>query len=132
MAEFIYEDRWGEVIDRPSLDLVELRWFDTTEDISKQAFQEWLATFAGCVERCGRRKVLVDNTSFRMSLDHMDGPWRDANIIPRYNAASVTRFAFQMPQGMPMIGATPALEPPGRFPTGYFGSRQAALDWLSA
>jgi hypothetical protein len=131
VAEFVYEDRWGEVIDRPPLDLVELRWFDTTEEISKQAFQEWLATFAGCIERCRRRKVLVDNTSFRMRLDQMDGPWRDANIIPRYNGAGVTKFAFHMPQGMPTIGSAPAPEPPGRFPTGYFGSRQTALDWLS-
>jgi hypothetical protein len=130
--ELVYEDPWGEVIDRPSQDLVELRWFDTTEAISKQAFQGWLTKFAECVERCGRRKVLVDNTSFRMHLDQMDGPWRDANIIPRYNAAGVTKFAFQMPQGMPMIGSAPAPEPPGRFPTGYFGSRQTALDWLGA
>jgi hypothetical protein len=132
VAELVYEDPWGEVIDRPSLDLVELRWFDTTEAISKQAFQGWLTKFAGCVERCGRPKVLVDNTSFQMRLDQMDGPWRDANIIPRYNAAGVTKFAFHMPQGMPMIGSAPAPEPPGRFPTGYFGSRQAALDWLGA
>lgn len=131
MAELVYEDRFGEVIDRPSLDLVELRWFDTTEVISKQAFQEWLTKFAGCVERCGRRNVLVDNTSFRMNLDQMDGPWRDTNIIPRYNAAGVSRFAFHMPLGMPMIGSTPAPEPPAGFPTGYFGSRQSALDWLA-
>jgi hypothetical protein len=34
----------------------------------------------------------------------MDGPWRDVNIIPRYNAAGVRKFAFHMPDGMPMIG----------------------------
>jgi hypothetical protein len=131
MDELVYEDRFGEVVDRPSADLVELRWFDTTEEMSTEMFKDWLATFAGCVERCGRRNVLVDSTTFRMSPAKMDGPWRDANIIPRYNSAGVTRFAFHMPQGMPMIGAPPTVEPPGRFPTGYFGSRQAALDWLS-
>jgi hypothetical protein len=36
----------------------------------------------------------------------MDGPWRDANIIPRYNAAGVKKFAH-MPEGMPMIGEPP-------------------------
>jgi hypothetical protein len=61
----------------------------------------------------------------------MDGPWRDVNIIPRYNAAGVTKFAFQMPPGMPMIGSPPAPEGPGRFPTAYFGRRQEALEWLS-
>jgi hypothetical protein len=131
VAEHVYEDRWGEVVDRPSADLIELRWFDTTEDMSAQEFQGWLATFAGCVEKCGHSRMLVDNTSFRMSTANMDGPWRDTNIIPRYKAAGVTRFAFHMPQGMPMIGSPPTAEAPGRFPTGYFGSRQGALDWLA-
>lgn len=131
MSEQVYEDRWGEVFDRPSANLVELRWFDTTADMSKDDFQRWLSKFAECVERCGRSGVLVDSTVFRMSPTLMDGPWRDANIIPRYNAAGVKKFAFHMPQGMPMIGEPPANEPPGRFPTGYFGTRREALNWLA-
>src|SRR5712692_1706403 len=66
-----------------------------------------------------------------MSPANMDGPWRDANIIPRYNAAGVAKFAFHMPEGMPMIGKPPAPEGPGRFLTGYFGRRHDALDWLA-
>jgi len=31
---------------------------------------------------------------------------------------------------MPMAGKPPAPEGPGRFPTGYFASRQEALGWL--
>jgi hypothetical protein len=131
MIEQVYEDRWGEVFDRPSADLIELRWFDTTAEMSAREFQGWLEKFAECVERCGRSRVLVDSMAFRMSPTNMDGPWRDANIIPRYNAAAVRKFAFHMPEGMPMIGEPPANEAPGRFPTGYFGRRQDALDWLA-
>ncbi len=131
MTEQIYEDGWGEVFDRPTADLIELRWFDTTAEMSAHEFQSWLTKFAECVERCGRSRVLVDNTAFRMSPTKMDGPWRDVNIIPRYNAAGVRRFAFHMPEGMPMIGVPPANEAPGRFATGYFGTRQDALDWLT-
>jgi hypothetical protein len=130
MTEQVYEDRWMEIFDRPSADLIELRWFDTTAAMSAQEFQSALSSFAGCVERCRRSRVLIDSTSFRMNPANMDGPWRDANIIPRYNAAGVARFAFHMPQGMPMIGATPAPEGPAVFPTGYFGTRESALDWL--
>ena len=131
MARLVYEDRWGEVFDRTSEDLVELRWFDTTAEMSAADFQTWLATFAACVEKCGRSRVLVDSTAFRMSPANMDGPWRDANIIPRYNAAGVTRFAFHMPEGMSMIGAPPAKEGPGQFPTAYFSRRLDALAWLA-
>jgi hypothetical protein len=131
MTEQIYEDRWGEVFDRPSADLIELRWFDTTAEMSADEFQTWLRKFAECVEKSGRSNVLVDSTAFRMSPAKMDGPWRDANIIPRYNAAGVRKFAFHMPEGMPMIGQPPENEAPGRFPTGYFGKRRDALAWLA-
>jgi len=131
MTEQIYEDRWGEVFDRPTADLIELRWFDTTAEMSSREFQGWLEKFAECVERSRRSRVLVDSVAFRMSPANMDGPWRDANIIPRYNAAGVRKFAFHMPEGMPAIGEPPAIEAPGRFPTGYFGKRQDALDWLA-
>ncbi len=57
MTEQIYEDRWGEVFDRPSADLIELRWFDTTAEMSAGDFQSWLKTFAECVEKCGRSRV---------------------------------------------------------------------------
>jgi hypothetical protein len=130
MTEQVYEDTWGEVFDRPSADMIELRWFDTTAEMSAREFQSWLTKFAECVERCGRKGVLVDSIAFRMSPTNMDGPWRDANIIPRYNAAGVRKFAFHMPDGMPLIGKPPANEEPGRFPTGYFATRREALDWL--
>jgi hypothetical protein len=54
-----------------------------------------------------------DSVAFRMSPTNMDGPWRDANIIPRYNAAGLRKFVFHMPEGMPMIGEPPANEGPG-------------------
>ena len=43
---------------------------------------------------------------------------------------AVRRFAFHTPAAMPMAGKPPAPEGPGRFPTGYFASRQEALGWL--
>jgi hypothetical protein len=125
-----YEDGWGEVIDRPALDLVELRWHDATATMTAAQFQDWLATFAGQLEQLGRPRVLVDATRFMMDRARMDDEWRDAHIIPRYNAAGVRRFAFLYPDGVPVIGSPPGPMGPSAFPTGYFGSRQAALDWL--
>jgi hypothetical protein len=42
VIEQVYGDRWGEVFDRPSEDLIELRWFDTTAEMSAPEFQGWL------------------------------------------------------------------------------------------
>jgi hypothetical protein len=129
-ATHVYEDQWGEIIDRPSSDLIEVRWFDSTATMSKEQFQKWLSTFADQVARARRQRVLIDGTSFLTNPAFMDGGWRDANIIPRYNAAGVKRFAFHMPAQMPMVGQPPTREDPGQFPTGYFGSRKDALEWL--
>jgi hypothetical protein len=128
----LYEDAWGEIIDRPAGQLIELRWFDTTAALSKDEFQNWLKTFAEHVARTRRPHVLIDGISFKMNPEFMDGAWRDANVIPRYNAAGVTRFAFHMPAELPMVGKPPTPEGPAQFPTGYFGKRKEALDWLGS
>lgn len=130
-SRIVYQDEWGEIIDRGTPDVIELRWFDATSEMSKDQFQNWLRIFADHVGRQRRSRVLVDGTNFKMNPAFMDAAWRDTNIIPRYNAAGVKRFAFQMPPGMPMIGKRPQPEGPGDFPTGYFGARQDALRWLS-
>jgi hypothetical protein len=129
-SRILYEDRWGEVIDRPAADLVELRWFDTTKEMTAEQFQDWLSLYADHVEGCHRYGALVDSTVFLMDRANLSPVWRDANIIPRYNAAGVRKFAYLMPPGMPAIELPPKTEPPGEFPTGYFGRRQDALDWL--
>jgi hypothetical protein len=98
--------------------------------MSGEQFNDWLSRFATEVERTGRSRVLVDALAFAMPIDRMDAGWRDANIIPRYNAVGVERFAFLMPTGMPAIGAPPATDGPAAYPTAYFGTRGSAMDWL--
>jgi hypothetical protein len=131
-SQIVWEDRWGEVIDRPGGGYIEIRWFDTTRDLDKQGFEAWLTGFAHAVESARRPGVLTDATSFRMDMSLMDGAWRDQHIIPRYNAAGVKKFAFIMPEGMPAIGAPPVTEGPATFLTAYFGKREDALAWLAS
>ncbi len=128
--QVVYSDQWGEILDRPDDGCVEIRWFDSTEAMTGADFNDFLATYAGQVEACGRSGGLVNAVQFRMDPTKMDPGWRDANIIPRYNAAGVKKFAFIMPAGMLAIGADPAPEGPADFPTAYFGRRAAALAWL--
>ena len=131
MASIAFTDEWGEVIDRPEHDTIEIRWFDSTATMTGTQFNDWLSRFAAEVERTGRSRVLVDSVPFAMPMDQMDGGWRDANIIPRYNAAGVKRFAFVMPSRMPATGAPPFAVGPAEFPTAYFGVRREAIAWLT-
>ena len=130
MVSVVYSDRWGDIIDRPDDDCLEIRWFDTTASMEREDFNAFLTTYAGQVEARRRPGALVDSVQFRMDMAKMDNGWRDQNIVPRYNAAGLKKFAFIMPEGMPAIGADPAREGPADYPTGYFGSRADALAWL--
>ena len=131
-ATIVYHDRYGATIDWPEDDYIEIRWYDTTAAMTGDEFNQWLSQFAGCVETARRSGVLVDSVQFRMDMARMDAAWRDAHIIPRYNAAGVKRFAFLMPEGMPAIGGPPVHEGPADFPTAYFATRTDALAWLGS
>lgn len=125
-----YSDQWGECLDRPDDNCVEIRWFDTTSKMSGNDMNQFLSNFATVVENSGRAGALVDAVPFKMDPAKMSMGWRDTNIIPRYNAAGVKKFAFIMPQGMPAIGSPPQNEGPANFPTAYFATRDDALSWL--
>lgn len=127
----LHEDKWGSVIDRMPAGYLEIRWFDSTDEMTKDEFQDWLTMFAEEVGANRRPAILVDATRFGMPMDNMDGSWRDEHVIPRYNAAGVRRFAFLMPDGMPAIGSEPTTEGPSEYVVGYFSRRQDALDWLA-
>ena len=128
----VYEDEQGSMIDYPDDDYVEIRWYDASSNFTTDTFNRWLEGFAGRVEQSKRSGILVDAVQFGMAMEHMDGDWRDANIIPRYNAAGVKKFAFLMPAGMPAIGAPATPEGPAEFPTAYFGTRADARAWLAS
>ena len=131
MADYVYGDEFGDIIDRPEIGVIEIRWFDSTAAMTGADFQAWLSRFVTELEQRGRRRVLVDTTQFHMDPAGMNAEWRDTKVIPRYNAANVERFAFHMPSGMPLIGQEPAPEGPGEFPTAYFGSRNDSMAWLT-
>ena len=44
-ATQLYEDRWDAVIDRADEGYVEIRWYDSTESMSKSDFEAWLTSF---------------------------------------------------------------------------------------
>jgi hypothetical protein len=128
----VYEDRFGEVIDHAHEGYLEIRWYDDTEAMSPAEFQDWVAAFAGEVEHRRRPGILVDLTRFLMNQDTMDDDWWPTQIVPRYNAAGVKKFAFLALDGMPAIGSPPTPAKGAAFPTAYFARRHDALTWLTS
>jgi hypothetical protein len=124
---------WGVIVHHEPEGILELRWLPATATMSDDDFTTTLELFAAEAERARPPSLLIDATEFR----HTPGPgvmeWRDREIIPRYNSAGCTRFAFHVREGFPdavEAGGSPVVSPPAQFPTAWFTGREHALDWL--
>ena len=131
MAKELVRNEWGAVLQDDTADLLELRWFPSTEQMTDGGFMATLCLFVWEAEKVRPRRLLIDATQFRHRFGEGVMEWRDAHVIPRYGAAGVRKFAFHMPAGFPNAGAE-AVEGPAIFPTRWFVDRPAALDWLRA
>jgi hypothetical protein len=78
--------------------------------------------------------MIIDATEFRHEFGEGVMQWREANIIPRYNSAGVTKFAFLVAEGFPGTvesGGVPSVESSANFPTAWFTTRDRAYEWLA-
>lgn len=128
----VHEDTYGSLIDYPDDDYIEVRWYDASAAFTGDSFNDRLTIMGDAVERCGRSNLLIDAVQFGMDAQNMDIPWRNANHIPRMNAAGVKKEALIVPAGFPPIDAPPAPEGPADYPTAYFASRAEARAWLES
>jgi hypothetical protein len=93
-----------------------------------------MQTFAHEAVNHRPKTLIVDITEFRHAWGDDMVQWRNAEIIPLYNTAGVTKFAFitnpDFPGPTVEAGAAPEPEGPANFPTGWFKTRNAAYQWL--
>jgi hypothetical protein len=125
---------WGVILNHEEWRTLELRWLPTTRDMADEGFKETLELLAGAGERLRPRFMVIDAAHFHHDFGAGVMEWRDEHIIPRYNSAGITRFAFLVPEGVPGTvesGGAPATEGPATFPTGWFSSRERAYQWLA-
>jgi hypothetical protein len=136
MAEDALEvarNQWGVIFNHERWRTVELSWLSCTSEMSDDGFKETLELFAAEGERAKPAYMIIDATEFQHELGDGVMEWRDQEIIPRYNAAGVKKFAFLWPEGMPGTvesGGTPTPEGSANFPTGWFTGRERAYQWL--
>ena len=124
---------WGVVLKHERWRTLELAWLASTSDMSDEGFRETLALLAAEGEREKPTYMIIDATEFRHEVSDGVLEWRDREIIPRYNAAGVKKFAFLWPEGTPGTvesGGTPKPDGPASFPTGWFTGRERAYQWL--
>jgi hypothetical protein len=132
----VAKDQWGQIIYYDQWNSLELRWFESTTTGAESDLRSTMQTFAQEAVNRSPTTLIVDTTDFRHTWGDDMRQWRDAEIIPLYNQAGVTKFAFianpQYPGPTVEAGATPAPDGPANFPTGWFKTREAAYQWLAA
>jgi hypothetical protein len=133
MGAELDRDEYGTITQHPDDGILELRWLAASADMTDEDFMRSMERYARLAGEHRTPNMIVDVRDFRHIPAEDVAEWRDENIIPRYNAAGVRKFAFLLPEGAPgsvESGSEPAPEPPGDFPTGYFASRERILDWF--
>jgi hypothetical protein len=129
----LMRNKWGVIVHDSENGILELTWLPSTATMTDEDFKAVLTQFASHAEMVRAQYLLIDMMQFQHRPGAEIGRWRDEEIIPRYNAAGVKKFAFQAPPGFPNTmesGGKEAVEHPAKFPTGWFGSRQNALKWF--
>lgn len=131
-ATVVFEDELGSIINYPEGGYLEVRWYDGSSALTGETFNRRQEVIAAMIEQTGQPNLLIDAVQFGMNGSDLDVEWRDANTIPRMNAAGVKKQALIVPAGFPPIGMDPAPEGPATFPTAYFATRADAKAWLAS
>src|ERR1700751_5818521 len=101
----------GVILHNQDWQTLELRWLPV--EMSDADFKETLGLLAEMGEQHKPRFMIIDATDFHHEFGPGGMQWRDENIIPRYGAAGVTKFAFLVSAGFPGTvesGARPGVE----------------------
>jgi len=127
----LYRDQFGVLLEDLDHRMLELKWLESSAAMTDDDFKAWLERFSAEAETRRQPYLVINVREFR----HRPGPeiaaWRDEHIIPRYNRGGVTKFAFLLPEGSAGASGSPAPEPPGTFPTGYFDTPAKIEAWFS-
>jgi hypothetical protein len=122
---------WGVVVHHEAWGTLELRWLPG--DMTDTDFEETLQLLAGMGERYRSRFMIIDANEFHHELGPGVMQWREENILPRYEAAGVTKVVFLVPASFPGTvesGGDPIVEGGASFPTAWFSTRERAYQWL--
>lgn len=133
VAREVASNPWSKILYFDDSKTVLLKWLPASKDMSDDQVKESVQLFADAGKDLRPHYMLIDITEFGRSFTDEINKWRDANIIPIYNASGFRKMAFLVPIEFPYSfekGAEPANEPLATFPTGWFSNRDNLDQWL--
>jgi hypothetical protein len=127
MSKELVKNAWGSIFQHEAV--LELRWLPATGQMTDGGVMATLCLLAWEAERARPAGLLVDAVEFHHGFGPALMQWRDAQVVPRYGAAGVLKFAFVMPARFPKAG-TEETEGAAVFKTRWFTDRDEAMAWL--
>jgi len=116
--------------------LLSFNWTEKSAGMTDDDYTQALREYARLMLKHRARRALIDLRKFRYRLGDPDGlrSWWANEIVPLYNQAGLEKFAFVLPEGEHAPpDKTPAKAEEGeKFLTKQFGTKQAAISWLTA
>src|SRR5215831_21069185 len=128
----LYENRFQLIIWDETNGIIGLDWKEATAHMTDDDMKRELDLFAGFVEKRQAPRILIDVTKFGYRMTPEVQQWWSDNILTRYNAAGVKRFAFLFAPEIKITSAMNESAPGADFLTRSFNTRESAIKWLTA
>jgi hypothetical protein len=129
MSKELASNAWGTIFQHESA--LEPRWLPSTAEMTDGGVMATLCLLAWEAEKARPLGLLVDAVEFHHEFGPALMQWRDAQVVPRYGAAGVRKFAFLMPAKFPRVGREET-EGTAVFRTRWFADRGEAIAWLTS
>jgi len=128
----LHEDDFLRILWDQLTGIIGIDWKEATKRMTDDDMKHELALFSGLVESKGAQKILIDVTQFGYRMSPEIQQWWSENILTRYNATGVKRFAFLLPPETEISAAMNQSAPGAAFLTRSFNTFDSAISWLTA
>jgi len=111
--------------------VLRLVWTEKTANMPDEEFKRALSLYADYALKHRTAGLLVVVRNFRHRPGPEIGKWRSEEIVPRYEAAGVTKFAYVIGADAPMPAPKSRMEAKEAFETRHFCTTEEAEKWLA-
>jgi len=111
--------------------VLRLVWTEKTTTMTDEEFKRALSLYADYALKHRTVGLLVDIRNFHHRPGPETGKWRSEEIVPRYQAAGVTKFAYVIGADAQMPAPWSRMETKEAFDTRHFRTTEEAEKWLA-
>ncbi len=125
----LHENDFWVIGHEPDTAAISIEWREATSQMSFDDFKEALRLLGRYANENQAKHLLIDVTGFRFQVNDETEEWRQAEIVPAYIEAGITKFA-RVANGMTYCPPTTGANEP--YESADFASADDARTWFRA